>query len=330
MGVLLFATQPGCDLFEDSSPANKPPTGPTPPPSAPQSPSQAEPVEEVKEEVEEEKASSEVFDLISKRVHQCGADANCTVNVGKQLEKVNDASVRALIPVISGSASIQIRSESMRMLAQRKIEDAIPTIINVLLKEKELELQEAAALALRDIGNPVAVKALTTALENAENLRMKEIYIRALGGFRTEEAVTSLTAAGEGAGRDLFLTTVAAMGATRQPAAVPFLTKAMTNEDVFIQLEAVHALSGIISQSAVDALRDISQKPGLSNRVRERAKKNLADLKKELDSLNAELEKEEGVVAEQEAADVTDGSVKDNEGDTDAPSEGENSAGDAK
>ena len=131
----------GCDMFEDAPAPNKPPTGPTPPPQA--AAPAAAPVEEVVEEEngEEETASSEVFDLISKRVHQCGSDPHCTMTVGKQLEAVNDASVKALIPVIGGSASSQIRAESMRMLAQRKIREALPALTNVLLKEKEQELQ---------------------------------------------------------------------------------------------------------------------------------------------------------------------------------------------
>ena len=145
----------GCDLFSDPAPSSAPPTGPTPPPAAP-NPGQApvQEVEEVKEEAQvAEKASSEVFDLISKRVHQCGGDAQCTIKVGKQLEKVNDASVKGLIPVVESSASTKIRSESMRMLAQRQIQEAIPTLIRVLERERDTELQEAAALALRDIGD---------------------------------------------------------------------------------------------------------------------------------------------------------------------------------
>ena len=49
----------------------------------------------------------------------------------------------------------------MRMLAQRRITEALPALVRVLERERDTELQEAAALALRDIGDPEAVPPLT-------------------------------------------------------------------------------------------------------------------------------------------------------------------------
>jgi len=283
-------------MFGDSPAPNTPPQGPTPPPQA-AAPTQAAATgdEQSEEDLPEEKASSEVFDLISKRVHQCGSDPRCTMAVGKQLEAVNDASVKALIPVINGSASVQIRAESMRMLAQRKIEEAGPALTNVLLKEKEHELQEAAALALRDIGDPATVPALTKALENAENFRLREVFIQALGGFQTAEAVEALVTVGDGAGRDLFLTTVAALSSTRHESAIPFLTKAANNGDVIIQLEAVNAMSGILSVQSEAALEVLESNPKLAPRVRARVKASLESLRNELalQRAKAKAEREE-------------------------------------
>ena len=292
-------------MFGDSPAPNTPPQGPTPPPQA-AAPTQAAAIEneQAEEPLPEEKASSEVFDLISKRVHQCGSDPRCTMAVGKQLEAVNDASVKALIPVINGSASVQIRAESMRMLAQRKIEEAGPALTNVLLKEKEHELQEAAALALRDIGDPATVPALTKALENAENFRLREIFIQALGGFQTAEAVEALVKVGDGAGRDLFLTTVAALSATRHESAIPFLTKAAKNGDVIIQLEAVNAMSGILSTQSEAALEVLGSNPKLAPRVRARVKASLESLRKELALQRAKAKAEREEAEESPTAEI--------------------------
>ena len=281
MGIFLV----GCDLFSEPAPRPVPPTGPTPPQAAP-TPGQAPPevVEEVAEEAPvEEKASSEVFDLISKRVHQCGSDAQCTIKVGQQLEKVTDASVKGLIPVVESSASTKIRSESMRMLAQRRITEALPALVRVLERERDTELQEAAALALRDIGDPEAVPPLTKALKDAESLRMKEVYIRALGGFQSPTAVMALSEAAQGAGRDLFLTIVSALGTTHQPEAIPLLEKASQSEDLFTQLEAIHALGTIPDPKSVEALRSVLLRPEVAARVKDVAKRNHDALKEEVE-----------------------------------------------
>lgn len=268
----------GCDLLGDEPTQNAAPTGPAPP-IAPTATDPSPTQEELENEVTEtEKASSVVFDLISKRVHQCGGDAKCTQALGKQLENVNDASVKALIPVIQSSASVQVRTESMRMLAQRKVQEALPELVEILLKEKDPELQEAAAFALRDIGDPKAVKSLKEALENAPSLRLKETFIQALGGFQTSEAVQVLGQAGKEAGRDLFFITVAALGSTKHPDAVPFLSKAMSKGDKFIRFEAINGLTGIVTQEAESALRNISNQLTLPGEVRAMAKRNLADL----------------------------------------------------
>ena len=111
---------------------------------------------------------------------------------------------------------------------------------------------------------------------------MKEIYIRALGGFQSPDAVQTLGEAAKGAGRDLYLTIVSALGTTHQPEAIPLLLEASQSDDLFTQLEATHALGTIPDGKSVEALRSILLRPGVSTRVKEVAKRNHDALKKEV------------------------------------------------
>ena len=96
------------------------------------------------------------------------------------------------IDAVLGAAhhpSLAMRLRVFRVLGQGKIKRAVPLLIAALQDDPEPSGRQAAASALQQIGDRVAIEPLIAALEDLANRRIAVYLLSALGDFGDPRAV---------------------------------------------------------------------------------------------------------------------------------------------
>jgi len=126
-------------------------------------------------------------------------------------------------------------------------------ILEILLRHSDLDVQKAAAQALREIGDPRAVELLVGALKDADS-NVRKAAVRALEQIGDARAVEPLVSALKDKERNVRMAAVVALGEIRDRRAVEPLMNTLRDRDSGVRLDAAEALGKIKDRRAVEPL----------------------------------------------------------------------------
>jgi len=276
----------GCEFGGSDSP-NTPPTRPTPPagvrPKPRPGPTASEQRAVTSINTQELNAARKrhntavAFELIKRRVNECGTNAACLTTVDTALGRLADGDIAALVPAVNAEHTTPVRAEVIRVLAMRGVTAAFDEL-RAALEDTSPQIVATSATALGDLGDTRAIPALVDLLRSTTNENARVAILRGLGRFSTRTAVDAITAAQEGAPPSTQAVIVAALARTRHPAATKPLSRALESTDRLVRLEAINGLSTIADATALKALQATADKD-TDRGVKKRAAEAIAEIK---------------------------------------------------
>lgn len=152
-------------------------------------------------------------------------------------------------------ADVAVRVAAARALGDRADTVAINALLAALRRDTSPQVREAAAWALGEIEDARAVNGLVAALREERERVVRLAIVHALGEIESETAVTGLAAALRGEDdAELRRRMVWALGEIESADAVPALLPLLRDADAETRSQAVWALGEIESPTAVDGL----------------------------------------------------------------------------
>ncbi len=276
----------GCD-FGGSDYPNAPPTRPTPPAGVRPKPRPGPTAEEQKavtsintqelDAARKRHNTAVAFELIKRRVNECGTDAACLTTVDTAIGRLKDEDIGALVPAVNAEHAIGVRAEVIRVLAMRGVETAIEELL-IALEDKDPQIIATSATALGDLGDIRAIPALVELLRSNTNEEVRIAILRGLGRFNSRTAVDAIAAAQKGASPATQAVIAAALSRTRHPAATRPLSLALQSESPLVRLEAINGLSTIADATALKALQSTASNDH-DAAVKKRAAEAIAEIK---------------------------------------------------
>lgn len=182
--------------------------------------------------------------------------------------------VPALIDTLN-VASGSIRGYAAEALGKIGVRDVIPNIIR-LLNDRNQFVQLSAVTALRTMPDRKAVRPLLECLEHADNPELVRRIVLALGATKDPRAIPGISKLLSSADEPLRAAIAEAMGKFEDSAACETLLALLRTGSPELQLKAIVALRKVATEAAQDDLFELT---GSSNsRIRRHAVEALAEL----------------------------------------------------
>jgi HEAT repeat protein/beta-lactamase regulating signal transducer with metallopeptidase domain len=164
------------------------------------------------------------------------------------------SAVLALIGALDDD-DVAVRVAAARALGDRADTVAINALLAALRRDTSPQVRQAAAWALGEIEDARAVGGLIAALREEREREVRLAIVHALGEIESETAVAGLATALRGEGDvEMRRKIVWALGEIESADAVPALLPLLRDPDAELRAQAVWALGEIESSSAVDGL----------------------------------------------------------------------------
>lgn len=147
----------------------------------------------------------------------------------------------------------RVRCSVISALGEMQSIRALPSLIQILTRDKDPRIRERAARALGAIGNKRAVDILIHSMGD-NDVRVRRSVARALGQLQDPKAIDAVVGALKDRDREIRLHVVTALGEIANPRAVIPLTKVLSDPNKRMRRKAVWGLGQIKDRDAIPAL----------------------------------------------------------------------------
>ena len=170
-----------------------------------------------------------------------------------------------LIPLLQDKEPI-LRQETANSLGILRAIQAAPDLRKLLLKDKETQVRQSAAIALTYLNDPGSQDALIKALKD-DHSGVRYAAARALGSMRSAKAVKPLLKALKSKDAGMRRSAAGALGMIQSKDALEALVEALEDSDTYTRLEAAKAIGNLRDNSASVKLRPLLKEPDPSFRI---------------------------------------------------------------